>query len=201
MADWRKVGQVAAKYAPVLGGVLGGPVGAAIGSVVASTLGVENTPDAVMAAIEKDPEAAVKLAQIEADKSLGLAEILAKTQIAKLEAHARSIEATNRTMESEAKSEHWAQWSWRPFNGFALGVLALLSGVTVLFAYLAVMLGKADVKMLEHIPGMLSAMGIIIGSLSAVVGVSAYQRGREKREKHIKGLPTLVDVIRPGPGR
>jgi antitoxin component of MazEF toxin-antitoxin module len=201
MADWREVGRTAAKYAPVLGGVLGGPVGTAIGAVVASTLGVENTPDAVMAAIEKDPEAAVKLAQIEADKSLGLAEILARTQIAKLEAHTRGIEATNRTMEAETKSEHWMQWSWRPFNGFALGVLALMTGATVLLAYLSVMAGKAEVKMLEHIPGMLASMGIIISALSAVVGVSAYQRGKEKHAKTLRGLPTLTDVIPPPRGR
>src|SRR3990167_10563882 len=35
---------------------------------------------------------------------------------------ARQIEAVNATMQAEAKSEHWAQWLWRPFNGFSFGV-------------------------------------------------------------------------------
>lgn len=196
MADWKDAARSVAKHAPMLATVLGGPVAGAVASVVASALGVENTPDAVIEAVRTNPEAAVKLAEIEKDKSLGLQEIIARTQVARLEARTREVEAVNRQMEHESKSEHWAQWGWRPFNGFALGVLALLTGAVVLIAYTAVVFGKAEVKMLEHIPGMLSAMGIIIGSLSAVVGVSAYQRGREKREKHIKGLPTLVDVVR-----
>jgi hypothetical protein len=30
----------------------------------------------------------------------------------------KRIEAVNATMQAEAKSEHWAQWSWRPTVGF-----------------------------------------------------------------------------------
>jgi len=63
---WEDVGRAVAKAAPMLGTVLGGPAGGAIGSIVASAFGVEDDPDAVAKAIEKDPQAAVKLRQIEA---------------------------------------------------------------------------------------------------------------------------------------
>ena len=49
--NWKDVGVVAAKAAPVLGAVLGGPVGAvagAAGTLLASALGVEADPVTVL---------------------------------------------------------------------------------------------------------------------------------------------------------
>lgn len=44
--------------------------------------------------------------------------------IATLEFQGKAIEAVNETMQEEAKSEHWMQWSWRPTVGFTFaGVL------------------------------------------------------------------------------
>lgn len=184
-----------AKVAPMLATVLGGPVAGGIAAVVASVFGTDHTPDAVLEAIKTDPDAAVKLAQIEANKALGLEEIISRVQIARLDAHARQQDAIGKTMQTEAHSEHWAQWSWRPFCGFSLGLLCLLTGVTVFAVYIGVIARGVPVDALQHVPGMLASMGVVIGALSAVVGVSAYQRGREKREKQMQGVPTLRDVI------
>ena len=66
--DWKDVGNVIGKAAPVLGAVLGGPVGAiagAAGSLVAKALGSESTPEAVNTAIQADPEALIKLRELE----------------------------------------------------------------------------------------------------------------------------------------
>jgi len=41
---------------------------------------------------------------------------------AQANADAARITAVNQTMQAEAKSEHWMEWSWRPFNGFLFGL-------------------------------------------------------------------------------
>jgi len=63
--SWSDVGKTVAGFAPLLGGVIGGPAGAGVGSLIASAFGVEDEPNAVMAAIEADPEAAIKLQELQ----------------------------------------------------------------------------------------------------------------------------------------
>ncbi len=65
--DWKDVGVVAAKAAPILGAALGGPVGAvagAAGTLLASALGVEAAPEAVLRKLS-DPQSAVILQELE----------------------------------------------------------------------------------------------------------------------------------------
>lgn len=88
--SWKTVGEFISKSAPVLGAVLGGPVGAAVGgagALIASCLGVEDTPEAVMSALEKDPATLVRLKELEAQN---MKEILAwKTAQVQLEVEDR----------------------------------------------------------------------------------------------------------------
>lgn len=62
---WKDISTTIGKFAPVVGTALGGPAGAAIGTMVAAALGVDDTPDAVAAAIQNDPQAALKLREFE----------------------------------------------------------------------------------------------------------------------------------------
>ena len=67
--DWKDVGEIVAKGAPILGAALGGPVGAiagAAGSLVASFFGCEDSPEAVEQAITQNPDALLKLKELEA---------------------------------------------------------------------------------------------------------------------------------------
>lgn len=77
--DWNKVGQVVKQGAPLLGTILGGPLGAAAGGVVSlvcSALGIkEETPDAVMAAIQGNPDAMLKLRELELANQSELAKL------------------------------------------------------------------------------------------------------------------------------
>lgn len=66
--DWKDVGNIVSKAAPILGAILGGPVGAAAGgalSLAASALGVDATPEAVMQAVKDDPDALIRLRELE----------------------------------------------------------------------------------------------------------------------------------------
>lgn len=66
--DWKDVGAIVGKAAPVLGAVLGGPVGAiagAAGSLISRALGCEDAPETVTKAIQADPNAMIKLKALE----------------------------------------------------------------------------------------------------------------------------------------
>ena len=98
MSAWDKIKDVVGSVAPMAGSMLGGPAGGAVGSMLASALGVDNTPDAVAAAIKADPMAAVKIREIEAQ--------LEQTR----------LEVRGQAVQAEAKGESWLQRNWRPLT-------------------------------------------------------------------------------------
>jgi hypothetical protein len=80
------------------------------------------------------------------------------------------IQSVNATMQAEARSEHWAQWLWRPCFGFT--ACAVLINNYVLLPYLK----PFGVQVIE-IP---SEVWIMI---MAVLGVAAWTRGQEKIQR------------------
>lgn len=63
--DWNDIKGLIGKGAPLIGTLLGGPAGGAVASLVANALGVEDTPDAISAALKSDPGALLKLKELE----------------------------------------------------------------------------------------------------------------------------------------
>jgi len=63
--SWNDVTGFLGKSAPLIGTLLGGPAGGAVASLVANALGVEDTPDAIGAALKSDPSALLKLKELE----------------------------------------------------------------------------------------------------------------------------------------
>jgi len=98
MSAWDKIKDVVGSVAPMAGSMLAGPAGGAVGSMLASALGVDNTPDAVAAAIKSDPQAAVKIREIEAQ--------LEQTR----------LEVRGQAVQAEASGESWLQRNWRPLT-------------------------------------------------------------------------------------
>lgn len=122
--DWKDLGQVVGRAAPMLGTLLGGPAGAAVGSMIASALGTQPTPDAVESAIAGNPDALIKLRQIEANRAIRFQELL--TEQAKTEIQA---EAADR---SSARQMQTAQPSRMPAlltTGVGLGFLLTLAAL------------------------------------------------------------------------
>lgn len=71
MANLKDIGKfLVGRGLPFIGSLLAGKTGEALGETIAGVLGVENKPDAIMAAIEKDPNAAVKLKELETQLAL-----------------------------------------------------------------------------------------------------------------------------------
>lgn len=77
------------------------------------------------------------------------------------------IKAVNDTMQTEAKSEHWLQWSWRPLVGITFS--AVIINNYILLPYFV----KAGLQAITIPSEMWNAMLIILG-------VAAGTRGWEK---------------------
>jgi len=82
-------------------------------------------------------------------------------------AESAAINAVNQTMQTEAKSEHWMQWTWRPAVGFTF--CGTIVNNYILYPYFA------EFGMMEiEIPEMVWL------AMLTVLGAAAYTRGSEK---------------------
>ena len=104
--------------------------------------------------IEADPKLFLELQTKAMDHEARMADIEAK-----------KLATVNATMQVESKSEHWPQWSWRPYNGF-------LFGTAVVCIYFVLPLCKIPVP---EVP-----QWIWLG-WAAILGVTTWDRGKEKR--------------------
>ena len=177
---WSDLGKKIADMAPMLGTALGGPAGAGIGSIIAGIFGSEDKPEAVLEAIKADPNAAVKLQEIQSQERVRLQEIILATE-------ASNLAQINQTMRAESKSEHWPQWSWRPFWGFVSALAFLVVCVFVCYlAYQAVFEGKNEAMVM--VPQLIGSFTMLFGIPGAILGVASWHRGKAKREAITNGI-------------
>jgi len=89
--DWSSIKSAVASAAPLVGTLLGGPAGASVGALVSNALGVDETPDAVLAALG-DPEKLAELRKWELEHKVQLENLKLQTLQAELgdKANARS---------------------------------------------------------------------------------------------------------------
>lgn len=155
--NWTDIGKKLAEYGlPILGAAVGGPGGAALGKIVASTIGAtSDDPDEIMKSLAINGDNIVKLREVEAQLALGMRQ-----------ADSTDLQSVNQTMQAEAKSEHWAQWAWRPYNGFAFG--------TTLFGCYFVL------PLMQIEPPVVPTEAWL--AWGGVLGVASWWRGKQKTE-------------------
>ena len=165
--DWKDIGKkIAGVGLPLLGTALGGPGGGAIGGMVAGLIGCKDDPAEVAAAIDSDPGAVLPvLNDFQAKHRERLAEIALDRARVESEERRANLAQVNETMRAETKSEHWPQYSWRPFNGFLYPIAVLLIYFVLPIA------GKS-------IPPVPAEVWIFWG---AILGVATWGRNKEKR--------------------
>lgn len=118
---------------------------------------------AIITKVKADPTKVVELEYALEQAKLDLTAKLAQ-------ADAAAIASVNASMQAEAKSEHWMQFSWRPTVGFTFA--GLLINNYILLAYLK----PYGIVPLDIPDGIWNAMLIVLG-------VSAGTRGWEKVSK------------------
>lgn len=145
--DWKKtVGAIA----PTIGVVLGGPLGGLAGSALASVLGVENTPDALEAAVQNaTPEQLLNIRKADNEFKVQMAELGFKN-VADLE----KIAADDR---SNARAREVATSDWMPK---ALGLFVVVG----FFSVMGLMIFQ------ELPPTGRDSLLVLVGALGAAFG-------------------------------
>lgn len=174
--EWSDLGRSIASMAPLLGGALGGPGGAALGSLISNAFGGSaDDPDGLVKLIQADPNAAIKLKELEFNNKVQLEKLVIESESNRLAHETSSIQAVNATMQQEAVSGDAWQRRWRPFWGYISGtaffmqISAIIYVMIVMPAYAAALItALASLQVFWSVP-------------LAVLGISAYQRGKEKR--------------------
>ena len=161
--------------APLLTKLLPIPGAGIAGDLIASALGVQNTPQSIEHAIQNDPEALAKIKLVEEQNKPLLQQQL-------LLAETTRIQAVNQTMQAESRSEHWMQYSWRPFWGFVSAVAFLLFVVFV--CYLALQaIRTGNMSSMTMVPQLISSAVMLFGIPMTILGVASLYRGKEKLQR------------------
>lgn len=101
-------------------------------------------------------------------------ELQAQLEQASMTFQASVIASVNATMQAESKSEHWMQWSWRPFFGFT-GAAVIINNY-ILLPYCSPF-GIVPIVVPET----------VWLTIMAVMGVAAWTRGQCQIEQTKKG--------------
>lgn len=181
--NWKDLGEkLAAMGLPVLGGALGGPAGAAVGELVSKAIfrgDAAYAPKAVDEALATNPDLIAKLRELESNERVKLTELANAQAANELADETHRIEVINETMREEGKSEHWPQWSWRPFIGFTFGLAFLVvSALCCYIAWGAVVV--KDMAAINMIPQLVGAFATLFAIPGAVLGVASWWRGKSK---------------------
>lgn len=170
------LGETIAGFAPMLGGLIGGPLGVGLGKLVASAFGGDaDDPEELAKIISADPQAAVKLREIELNNKVELEKLVIQSEANRLANETSKIEAVNATMRAESISGDPWQRRWRPFWGYITGVTFFLQMLVIFYAVIWKTATAATIITA------IASLNVFWSVPLAILGVSAYQRGKEKR--------------------
>lgn len=99
-----------------------------------------------------------------------------------VEAERATIASVNETIQAEAKSSNWWTSGWRPYWGFISGTAFLFVCILVcILAYKAVLGGVPEA--MAMIPQVIGAFAALFAIPGAILGVTAWHRGKMQRGK------------------
>ena len=157
--DIKQFGQALAKLGlPILGAALPVPGGAALGKMLGSILGNPGaTEEEVLAELTVSTEALQKAKEFE----LAHQETLLRLQV-------EALVAVNKTMQTEASSDHWPTYSWRPFIGFMFGLYIFSFVLLPLFGVMPIVL-SADLTL----------------AVGGILGIASWFRGKMQSDPSV----------------
>lgn len=157
--DIKQFGQALAKLGlPILGASLPVPGGAALGKMLGSILGnPDATEEAVLAELSTNQEALRKAKEFEQTHQ----ETLLRLQV-------EALVEVNRTMQTEASSDHWPTYSWRPFIGFMFGLYIFSFVLLPLFGVMPIVL-SADLTL----------------AVGGILGIASWFRGKMQSDPNV----------------
>ncbi len=99
-----------------------------------------------------------------------------------VKAEQKQIESVNKTIQVESQSKNWWTSGWRPYWGFISGTAFLFVCILVcILAYKAVLGGVPEA--MAMIPQIIGAFAALFAIPGAILGVTAWHRGKMQRGK------------------
>ena len=176
--NWDDIKNKIGKSAPIIATMFGGPMAGAVTKMIANTLGVDATPEAIGLELERNPDAMIKIKRLELER-FKVEVDLEKTEMV---TDAEKMESVNVTMREEFKATKWWTSAWRPFWGFASAIaFVILVGFVCYLAYSAI--AENDSDAMTMIPQMVFAFTGLFAIPGAILGVTAWHRGKMQRGK------------------
>lgn len=191
---WDTLKGLVSNVAPVLGNAIAPGFGGIATALISSALGVENEPEAMVAAIEgASPETIARLQEVESNNKAELEQLKIQREIKQIETDGKAIEAVNTTIQVETKSEDKWTRRWRPFWGYISAAAFFISvlGILVLIAYA---IGTKQISLIGEIPGIITALFTLFTIPGAILGVSAWHRGVKQRVEAGEQRPSGVSL-------
>jgi len=141
---------------------------------------VEAGSNLINAAISRIWPDKTKVAEIQGQ----LQELIAKGEF---DVELAGIQAVNATMQEEARSEHWPQYSWRPAIGFAFAAETGMIGLTFTMLMTKIIFGHGlGPDVMPQITTLITAFSVLFAAQGAILGVSAAGRSFEKWQRNGK---------------
>ncbi|MCM2971706.1 3TM-type holin [Larsenimonas suaedae] len=169
--NWTTITNTVASLAPALGQALAGPAGHVVGQAIASTLGVNNSPDAVETALKTDPKAAVKLAELETELKRATLEATTRQEENQLKAQTAQRQAINTTMQAELQNGNTYKSGWRSAIGWTMAFS---------FGWISLILGISVFQDPSQIANVVDAIVMLTVSMGAVLGINIRHMSSER---------------------
>lgn len=142
---------------------------------IAKVVTGQSTGDMAIAALQADPSLVLKYRQAVLDQEVEFQKLAVV-----------NASDVNKSIQSEAISEHWPTYTWRPFIGMMFGVNMLIMGLTTAAVYIAVMLGSVTaVQAVATLPQMIGALGAVNGAALPVLGIASWFRGKMQADPSV----------------
>ncbi len=180
MGLWDGVKSVLSGILPIAAKVID-PTGGVVTGLIANVLGVDDTPDAIEEGLKNaTPAQIIELKKMELQHKETFANIALRREELQVTKEISTLQTVNQTMQAETKSKWWFSAFWRPFWGIvsALAFFVVVVFITIL-AYKAVIGGKPEAMVM--IPQLISAFAALFAIPGAILGVSAWHRGKMQR--------------------
>ena len=130
----------------------------------------------------QDPQQAFETIKANPDMQIKFQEQANQFELGLEREYTERMAIVNKTMQEEAKSEHWPQWFWRPYWGLVSGTAFLVVCIFVCtLGYKAIV--EKDSSAIGMIPLLIGAFTTLFGIPGAILGISAWGRNKMKQEK------------------
>lgn len=167
---------------PWLATALGGPLAGVAADFVGDKLGMSKaTVDTVKSVLNgMSPEKVAELQAADNDFKLKMIQMgydsTYRIEQLNINAATQNASDVNKTMQTEATSEHWPTYSWRPAIGFAVAWNLIAGSLIVLIAYLW------RTELVPKIPEMLTALAGLNAVAMPILGIASWFRGKAQAD-------------------